>query len=133
PDGEEDDAEEERQRLQHRAIVHAALQLVVFFGLPRGDRTPLRHGWSRFVQVPRLVRVKTGAPGNGVRVTTLELNHLFEQGEEEGCVDLTVFNELSAMLDLDEEAVDSLMQQLLERGIEVRDDCGREEVAATTY
>ena len=58
-------------------------------------------------------------------VTEPTVSTLFEHGEEEGCVDLTEFNELVASLDMDEDAVDSLMQQLQERGIEVRDDCGR--------
>ena len=51
--------------------------------------------------------------------------------EEEGCVDLTAFNELVASFDMDEDAVDALMQMLHERGIDVRDDCGRESAAAT--
>jgi len=51
---------------------------------------------------------------------------LIEHGEEDGCVNLTSFNEVVAGLELDEDAVDSLMQQLQDRGIEVRDDCGRE-------
>ncbi len=61
----------------------------------------------------------------------LDVTAFFEQGEEEGCVDLTAFNELVTVLDMDEDAVDSLMQQLQERGIDVRDNCGRESAAAT--
>jgi RNA polymerase primary sigma factor len=60
-----------------------------------------------------------------VTVTEPTVSTLFEHGEEEGCVDLTEFNELVASLDMDEDAVDSLMQQLQDRGVEVRDDCGR--------
>ena len=64
-------------------------------------------------------------------MSALDVTGLLEQGEEEGCVDLSVFNELVATLELDEDAVDSLMQQLHERAIDVRDDCGREATTAT--
>jgi len=59
-------------------------------------------------------------------VSETELAALIEQGEEEGCVNLTAFNELVAMLELDEEHVESLYEDMQERGIELRDDCGRE-------
>jgi RNA polymerase primary sigma factor len=61
----------------------------------------------------------------------LDVTGLFEQGAELGFVDLTAFNELAATFDMDEDAVDSLLQQLQERGIDVHDDCGRETAAAT--
>ncbi len=60
-----------------------------------------------------------------------ELSALIEQGDEEGCVNLTAFNELIAALDYDEVQVESLYQELHERGIELRDDCGRESEAPT--
>jgi len=58
-------------------------------------------------------------------VSQTELSVLIEHGDEEGCVDLTAFNEVIASLEYDEEQVDSLYQELQDRGIEVRDDCGR--------
>jgi RNA polymerase primary sigma factor len=58
-------------------------------------------------------------------VSQTELSALIEQGDEEGCVNLTAFNELIATLEYDEDHVESLYQELQERGIELRDDCGR--------
>jgi RNA polymerase primary sigma factor len=51
---------------------------------------------------------------------------LIARGEEEGCVDLSQFNELVAEHELDEDEVAHLYEQLEERGIELSDDCGRE-------
>jgi RNA polymerase primary sigma factor len=64
-------------------------------------------------------------------VTELDITTLLEHAEEEGCIGLVEFNELVASFDMEEDAVDSLMQMLQERGIEVRDDCGRESAVAT--
>ena len=61
-----------------------------------------------------------------------ELSTLIEHGDEEGCVNLTAFNELIAQLEYDEDQVESLYQELQERGIELRDDCGRA-TAEPTY
>ena len=55
-----------------------------------------------------------------------ELSALIENGDEEGCVNLTAFNELISSFECDEEQVESLYEELQERGIELRDDCGRE-------
>jgi RNA polymerase primary sigma factor len=59
-------------------------------------------------------------------MTQPEIITLLERGEEEGCVDLTAFNETVAALDLDEDRVERLYEELQDRGIDVRDDCGRE-------
>ncbi len=64
-------------------------------------------------------------------MTELDITTLLEHAEEEGCIGLVEFNELVASFDMEEDAVDSLMQMLQERGIEVRDDCGRESAVAT--
>ncbi len=64
-------------------------------------------------------------------VSQLDITTLLEHAEEEGCIGLSTFNELVASFDMEEDAVDALMQMLQERGIEVRDDCGRESAAAT--
>ncbi len=60
-----------------------------------------------------------------------QLSALIEQGDEEGCVNLTAFNELIATLEYDEEQVDTLYQELQDRGIELRDDCGRQSDSPT--
>jgi RNA polymerase primary sigma factor len=59
-------------------------------------------------------------------VSQTELSTLIEHGDEEGCVNLTAFNEMIAQLEYDEDQVESLYQELQARGIELRDDCGRE-------
>jgi RNA polymerase primary sigma factor len=64
-------------------------------------------------------------------MTEMDIPALLERGEEEGCINLTAFNDLVAALDLDEDSVDALYEQFRERGIEVRDDCGREGTGAT--
>jgi RNA polymerase primary sigma factor len=54
-----------------------------------------------------------------------QLAALMERGEEEGCVNLSAFSELTQALDLDEDEVAGLYEQLEERGIELSDDCGQ--------
>ena len=62
----------------------------------------------------------------------MEIRTLLERGEDDGCVDLSRFNEVVATLELDEDGVSELYELLQERDIEVRDDCGREGTG-TTY
>jgi RNA polymerase primary sigma factor len=56
---------------------------------------------------------------------------LLEQGEEEGCLDLSRFSEVIQELELDEEGLAALHVELEERHIELRDDCGRERSDST--
>jgi len=56
---------------------------------------------------------------------------LLARGEEEGCVNLSQFNELVAAEELDEDEVARLYEQLEERGLELSDDCGREQEEST--
>jgi RNA polymerase primary sigma factor len=65
-------------------------------------------------------------------MSQMEITTLLERGEEEGCVDLTAFNEVVAALEFDDDDVEALYVQLQDRGIEVRDDCGRE-TSMSTY
>jgi RNA polymerase primary sigma factor len=64
-------------------------------------------------------------------MSEMDIHALLERGEQEGCVELSAFNDLVAALGLDEEAVNDLYEQFSERRIEVRDDCGREASDAT--
>jgi RNA polymerase primary sigma factor len=59
------------------------------------------------------------------------LETLLAGGEEEGCVNLSQFNELVAAEELDEDEVARLYEQIEERGLELSDDCGREQEAST--
>jgi len=62
-----------------------------------------------------------------------QLAALVEQGEEQGCLNLSAFSELVQVLELDEEQVAGLYEQLEERGIELSDDCVREAAAEAAY
>src|ERR1051325_4941152 len=54
------------------------------------------------------------------------IDTLIAEGERQGCVNLSRFNEFAAEHELDDEDVRSLYEQLDERSVEVSDDCGRE-------
>src|SRR5256886_1115103 len=51
---------------------------------------------------------------------------LIAEGERQGCLNLSRFNEFVAEHEFDDDAMRALYEQLDERGIEVSDDCGRE-------
>lgn len=61
------------------------------------------------------------------------IQDLIDRGVGEGCVELSDVDDLVQRLGLDEAAEARLLSTLDERRIEVRDDCGREGVAATSY
>ncbi|MEX2211342.1 MAG: sigma-70 family RNA polymerase sigma factor [Gaiellaceae bacterium] len=61
------------------------------------------------------------------------IHALLDQGEEEGCIELSVLDEAARELELEDEEVQALYEQAEERGIQLRDDCGRAEVAAPSY
>jgi RNA polymerase primary sigma factor len=56
---------------------------------------------------------------------------LLEHGSETGCVEISELNQLVEALDLGDEDVTNLYEQLEERGVDVRDDCGREKAEST--
>src|ERR671932_1192497 len=58
---------------------------------------------------------------------------LIEQGEEQGCLNLSSFTELTSELELDDAQLEALYAELDERGIELTDDCGRAEQQDATY
>src|SRR3954454_6322561 len=51
---------------------------------------------------------------------------LIDRGEQEGCIHLSELDELVQAVDLDDSDVGRLYEQIDSRGIELRDDCGRE-------
>src|SRR4051794_5200007 len=51
---------------------------------------------------------------------------LIDRGEERGCLDLSEVDELVQALELEEADLGTLYEQLETRGIDLRDDCGRE-------
>ena len=58
---------------------------------------------------------------------------LLEQGERDGCVNLSDVEALLAGHDLDDEAVEELHEELERRGIDVTDDCVRSEAGEGEY
>jgi len=52
-----------------------------------------------------------------------QLRILLEHGEEQGCINLSAFNDLVAELELDEEALAGLYERLESRDIDLIDDC----------
>jgi RNA polymerase primary sigma factor len=61
------------------------------------------------------------------------LTALMAHGNEEGCVCLSHLQKVVQELELDEEQVDALYQQIEERGLDLTDDCCREDAPGTTY
>jgi RNA polymerase primary sigma factor len=59
------------------------------------------------------------------------LETLLARSEEDDCVNLSQLNELVAAEELDDEEIGRLYEQLEERGIDVSDDCGREQDEST--
>src|SRR5438046_3553527 len=56
---------------------------------------------------------------------------LIAEGERQGCLNLSRFNEFVAEHELEDDDVRALYDQFDERGIEVSDDCGRETEQST--
>src|SRR4051794_10301246 len=55
---------------------------------------------------------------------------LVDRGEEHGCLDLSEIDELAQSLELEDDDVGQLYEQLKQRGIDLRDDWGREAAPA---
>jgi RNA polymerase primary sigma factor len=51
---------------------------------------------------------------------------LFDRGEQLGCLGLSEVDDLAQSLELEEAEIGALYEQLEQRGIDLRDDCGRE-------
>src|SRR3954452_15881463 len=62
-----------------------------------------------------------------------EIRALISRGEEQGCVNLSEFDELTRSLELGDEEMAALHDQIEERGLELSDDCGRAGVEPTRY
>jgi RNA polymerase primary sigma factor len=68
---------------------------------------------------------------DGAETGAAQIEALLDRGEEHGCVGLSELNELVSSLGLDDDATDEVLAQVEARGIDVRDDCGRETVGST--
>jgi RNA polymerase primary sigma factor len=67
------------------------------------------------------------------RTLPAEIGVLLERGEERNCIELAELERAFETLDLDDEEVAAVHEEIRSRGIELRDDCGRDGVAETTY
>src|SRR2546421_7456787 len=68
-----------------------------------------------------------GSPGTVANILCMsedQLASLIEQGEVEGCINLSAFSELTQELELEGEELEAVYEQLDERGIALTDDCG---------
>src|SRR3954453_774461 len=75
-------------------------------------------------------------PSSNISVEALgrpEVRALIARGEEQGCVNLSEFKELTRSLELADEEVAALHDQIEERGLDLSDDCGRAGVEPTRY
>src|SRR5213592_806105 len=58
---------------------------------------------------------------------------LIAHGEDEGCVCMSELERLSQELELDDEQLAAVYQQIEERGLELTDDCCKEQASDATY
>jgi RNA polymerase primary sigma factor len=66
-------------------------------------------------------------------MTTDPIERLVAHGADDGCVCMSHLEELVQELGLDEEQVETLYQQIEERGLELTDDCCRDDAPSATY
>jgi RNA polymerase primary sigma factor len=67
------------------------------------------------------------------RIAQDPIERLIAHGDDDGCVCLSHLQQLVQELELDEERVEQLYQQIEERGLELTDDCCREDAPDATY
>jgi RNA polymerase primary sigma factor len=66
-------------------------------------------------------------------VTHTALDALLRQGEEQGCINLSEFNEITRSEDVEDEEVEAFYEELQRRGIDLTDDCTRAGSSEGTY
>jgi RNA polymerase primary sigma factor len=66
-------------------------------------------------------------------MTTSTIDALVERGEEQGCVNLSELSELVQELELCEDDAQALADRIEARGIELSDDCGRDQPEPVRY
>jgi RNA polymerase primary sigma factor len=65
--------------------------------------------------------------------TDRRIQELIEHGEEAGCLNLSEVAELTQALDLDSEEVESVYERIHGRGIDLTDDCARQDGREGSY
>src|SRR5712692_6703816 len=74
-----------------------------------------------------------GGTGIGDPMAQDALDKLVAHGDDEGVVCLSHLQEVVLELELDDEQVDTLYKQIEERGLELTDDCCRDDAPEATY
>jgi RNA polymerase primary sigma factor len=62
-----------------------------------------------------------------------EVSALIDHGEQNGCINLSKFHEVTQALDFDQDQVEALYEWIESRGIELSDDCARGDEVDVTY
>jgi RNA polymerase primary sigma factor len=62
-----------------------------------------------------------------------QIQTLIDRVEDHECIELSELNDLVEELGLGDEDVEAVYEEIERRGIDVRDDCGRESARASTY
>lgn len=73
-----------------------------------------------------------GEKGNGDRAATLDIDALAARADDDGCLELSEVQAACEEFELEPDDVAALHDALRERGVRVRDDCGRA-AASTAY
>jgi RNA polymerase primary sigma factor len=73
------------------------------------------------------------AAGEALDLDQPPLREVLAKGRREGCVELSELAEAVRELELPDDAAQALHEELETRGIDVRDDCGRDGVEATRF
>jgi len=60
-----------------------------------------------------------------------QIDALIDRGEENGCLELSEVDQLIQTLELSDEDIESVYERIDERGVDLRDDCGREKRDST--
>ena len=71
--------------------------------------------------------------GINTEMTQDLIAQLLSHSDEENCICMSEFEKLVEQQELDEEQVSALYQEIEERGLELTDDCCREDAPDTTY
>src|SRR3954462_3022573 len=61
-----------------------------------------------------------------------EIEALLERGEEMGCLNLSEVDDLAKRLEFDDDELDALHERIDARGVDLTDDCGRNDAVTRT-
>ena len=62
-----------------------------------------------------------------------QVEALLAEGEEQGCIEYSQVDEVAGTLELEDDDVQALYEEIERRGIELKDDCGRQDAPDATY